>query len=130
MMRQMLLGVALLVTIGSTGCNLLPQRCTNCQTNMNQPQARQAGYMPNQQVMQASSVLQQQGRMQMPAQAMQPPGMMQMPSQAMQPPGMMQMPSQAMQQQAGPPTAAYSYPYYTTRAPRDFLMNNPPSIGP
>jgi hypothetical protein len=117
MMRQMLLGVALLVTIGSTGCNLLPQRCTNCQPNMNQPQARQAGYMPNQQVMQASSVLQQQGRMQMPAQAMQPPGMMQMPA-------------QAMQQQAGPPTAAYSYPYYTTRAPRDFLMSNPPSIGP
>ncbi|HMP80620.1 MAG TPA: hypothetical protein PKD54_14290 [Pirellulaceae bacterium] len=23
----------------------------------------------------------------------------------------------------------YAYPYYTTRGPRDFLMNNPPSIG-
>jgi len=31
---------------------------------------------------------------------------------------------------AGPPTSTYGYPYYTTRAPRDFLMNNPPSIGP
>jgi hypothetical protein len=30
----------------------------------------------------------------------------------------------------GPPTGAYAYPYYTVRAPRDFLLNNPPSIGP
>jgi hypothetical protein len=29
-----------------------------------------------------------------------------------------------------PPSAAYAYPYYTIRAPRDFLLNNPPSIGP
>ncbi|MDY0165660.1 MAG: hypothetical protein RBS80_03905 [Thermoguttaceae bacterium] len=32
--------------------------------------------------------------------------------------------------QAGPPTGAIAYPYYTTRGPRDFLANNPPSIGP
>ncbi|MFV1964694.1 MAG: hypothetical protein ACC628_04680 [Pirellulaceae bacterium] len=31
--------------------------------------------------------------------------------------------------QPGPPTASYAYPYYTTRAPRDFLLDNPPSIG-
>lgn len=31
---------------------------------------------------------------------------------------------------AGPPTSTYAYPYYTTRAPRDFLLDNPPSIGP
>jgi hypothetical protein len=30
----------------------------------------------------------------------------------------------------GPPTGAVAYPYYTTRGPRDFLVNNPPSIGP
>lgn len=30
---------------------------------------------------------------------------------------------------AGPPTATYAYPYYTIRGPRDFLLNNPPSIG-
>jgi hypothetical protein len=30
----------------------------------------------------------------------------------------------------GPPTAAITYPYYTTRGPRDFLAQNPPSIGP
>ena len=30
----------------------------------------------------------------------------------------------------GPPTPAVTYPYYTTRGPRDFLMDNPPSIGP
>lgn len=29
----------------------------------------------------------------------------------------------------GPPTAQVAYPYYTIRGPRDFLMNNPPSIG-
>jgi hypothetical protein len=29
----------------------------------------------------------------------------------------------------GPATGAVTYPYYTTRGPRDFLMNNPPSIG-
>ena len=40
---------------------------------------------------------------------------------------------QGMYQQAGPagpPTANVAYPYYTLRAPRDFLMANPPSIGP
>jgi hypothetical protein len=31
---------------------------------------------------------------------------------------------------SGPQAAAVAYPYYTTRGPRDFLMNNPPSIGP
>ena len=33
----------------------------------------------------------------------------------------------------GPPLQqmpAVAYPYYTTRGPRDFLQNNPPSIGP
>jgi hypothetical protein len=31
---------------------------------------------------------------------------------------------------AGPATGAITYPYYTTRGPRDFLAKNPPSIGP
>jgi hypothetical protein len=30
----------------------------------------------------------------------------------------------------GPPVGQTAYPYYTTRGPRDFLMCNPPSIGP
>ncbi|TWT78063.1 hypothetical protein Pla123a_08520 [Posidoniimonas polymericola] len=30
----------------------------------------------------------------------------------------------------GPAVAQTAYPYYTTRGPRDFLMANPPSIGP
>ena len=30
---------------------------------------------------------------------------------------------------AGPPTAQTAYPYYTIRGPRDFLVDNPPSIG-
>lgn len=30
----------------------------------------------------------------------------------------------------GMPGAQVRYPYYTTRGPRDFLMANPPSIGP
>ena len=29
----------------------------------------------------------------------------------------------------GPTTPTVGYPYYTTRAPRDFLVNNPPTIG-
>jgi len=29
----------------------------------------------------------------------------------------------------GPSTAQVAYPYYTTRGPRDFLIDNPPSIG-
>jgi len=29
-----------------------------------------------------------------------------------------------------PPTGQVAYPYYTVRGPRDFLSNNPPSIGP
>jgi hypothetical protein len=32
--------------------------------------------------------------------------------------------------QPGPPVANTAYPYYTLRGPRDFLLNNPPSIGP
>jgi hypothetical protein len=31
---------------------------------------------------------------------------------------------------AGPPTGGVTYPYYTTRGPRDFLAKNPRSIGP
>lgn len=31
---------------------------------------------------------------------------------------------------APPSTGAITYPYYTTRGPRDFLAKNPPSIGP
>jgi hypothetical protein len=30
----------------------------------------------------------------------------------------------------GPPVAQVAYPYYTVRGPRDFLRNNPPTIGP
>ncbi|MEO1496445.1 MAG: hypothetical protein AAFV43_04770 [Planctomycetota bacterium] len=30
----------------------------------------------------------------------------------------------------GPPVGQVGYPYYTVRGPRDFLMANPPTIGP
>jgi hypothetical protein len=30
----------------------------------------------------------------------------------------------------GPPVAQTAYPYYTLRGPRDFFLDNPPSIGP
>lgn len=36
----------------------------------------------------------------------------------------------APEEPRGPQTGTYAYPYYTTRGPRDFLRNNPPSIGP
>ena len=29
----------------------------------------------------------------------------------------------------GPPTAAVSYPYYTVRGPRDYFLDDPPTIG-
>jgi hypothetical protein len=31
---------------------------------------------------------------------------------------------------AGGPVGQYAYPYYTIRGPRDYLVDNPPSIGP
>lgn len=33
-------------------------------------------------------------------------------------------------QYGGPATGAVTYPYYTTRGPRDFLAKDPRSIGP
>ena len=30
----------------------------------------------------------------------------------------------------GPASPTITYPYYTTRAPRDYFLDNPPSIGP
>jgi len=30
----------------------------------------------------------------------------------------------------GPPVAQTAYPYYTVRGPRDFLLDNPPNLGP
>lgn len=30
---------------------------------------------------------------------------------------------------AGPPVGTYAYPYYTLRGPRDFLVDDPPSLG-
>ncbi len=35
------------------------------------------------------------------------------------------MPGPAM----GPPAPTVTYPYYTTRGPRDYFLNNPPTIG-
>ncbi len=31
---------------------------------------------------------------------------------------------------AGPPTGSVTYPYYTVRGPRDFLLDSPPGIVP
>ena len=30
---------------------------------------------------------------------------------------------------AGPPVGTYAYPYYTLHGPRDFLADDPPSLG-
>jgi len=32
--------------------------------------------------------------------------------------------------QPGPPTGSVTYPYYTLHGPRDFLVSDPPPIGP
>ena len=61
--------------------------------------------------------------------------MQQAPQQVMQAQAQQMMQAQAMapanptMQQAGPAGAAYAYPYYTVRGPRDFFMKNPPSLG-
>lgn len=31
---------------------------------------------------------------------------------------------------SGPPAAQVAYPYYTVRGPRDFLLDDPPALGP
>lgn len=41
-----------------------------------------------------------------------------------------QVPDQCQQAQQPGPGGAVSYPYYTTRGPRDFLETHPQSIGP
>jgi hypothetical protein len=38
-------------------------------------------------------------------------------------------PPETLGQQGGPPTGTATYPYYTTRGPRDFLQKNPPGLG-
>ncbi|MEX0937442.1 MAG: hypothetical protein WDZ59_06245 [Pirellulales bacterium] len=38
-------------------------------------------------------------------------------------------PPATLGQQGGPPSGTVSYPYYTTRGPRDFLQKNPPGLG-
>ncbi len=35
-----------------------------------------------------------------------------------------------MEAAPGMSAGAVAYPYYTTRGPRDYFQNNPPSIGP
>lgn len=30
---------------------------------------------------------------------------------------------------SGPPVGTYAYPYYTVRGPRDYFVDNPPTIG-
>ncbi len=37
--------------------------------------------------------------------------------------------AEAEAMEAGPPTGATGYPYYTTRGPRDYFTNEPMSIG-
>ncbi len=106
-MRQLLLLCAAMALFASSGCKMLPTRCTNC----GQDQAKMQ-QQANQQVMQQQAnqqVMQAQAQQMMPAQAMAP--------------------ANPMMQQAGPASAAYAYPYYTVRGPRDFFMKNPPSIG-
>ena len=101
MMRQMFLLLAAVALIASSGCKVLEKNCSNC----GQKQA-----------------MMQQTPQQMPQQVMQAQAQQVMQAQAMAP-------ANPMMQQSGPATAAYAYPYYTVRGPRDFFMKNPPSIG-
>lgn len=105
MMRQVFLLLAAVALIAGSGCKMLEKNCTNCgQKQAMMQQAPQQMMQPApQQVMQA------QAQQMMQAQAMAP--------------------ANPMMQQAGPAGAAYAYPYYTIRGPRDFFMKNPPSLG-
>ena len=107
MMRQMFLLLAAVALIASSGCKVLEKNCSNC--GQKQAMMQQA---PQQMMQQApQQVMQAQAQQVMQAQA-----------QAMAP-------ANPMMQQAGPAGAAYAYPYYTVRGPRDFFMKNPPSLG-
>ena len=107
MMRQMFLLLAAVALIASSGCKVLEKNCSNC--GQKQAMMQQA---PQQMMQQApQQVMQAQAQQVMQAQA-----------QAMAP-------ANPMMQQSSPATAAYAYPYYTVRGPRDFFMKNPPSPG-
>ena len=105
MMRQVFLLLAAVALIAGSGCKMLEKNCTNC----GQKQARMQ--QAPQQMMQHA-----------PQQAMQAQAQQMMQAQAMAP-------ANPAMQQAGPAGAAYAYPYYTVRGPRDFFMKNPPSLG-
>ena len=45
-------------------------------------------------------------------------------------PGMARSGDQRYNFQPGPPVGQTAYPYYTVRGPRDFLLDNPPQLGP
>ena len=113
MMRQMFLLLAAVALIASSGCKVLEKNCSNC--GQKQAMMQQA---PQQMMQQAPQQMMQQAPQQM---------MQQTPQQVMQAQAMA--PANPMMQQSGPATAAYAYPYYTVRGPRDFFMKNPPSIG-
>ena len=105
MMRQVFLLLAAVALIAGSGCKMLEKNCTNC----GQKQARMQ-QAPQQMMQQApQQVMQAQAQQMMQAQAMAP--------------------ANPTMQQAGPAGAAYAYPYYTVRGPRDFFMKNPPSLG-
>ena len=113
MMRQVFLLLAAVALIAGSGCKMLEKNCTNC----GQKQARMQ-QAPQQMMQQAPQQMMQQA----PQQVMQAQAQQMMQAQAMAP-------ANPAMQQAGPAGAAYAYPYYTVRGPRDFFMKNPPSLG-
>ena len=117
MMRQMFLLLAAVALIASSGCKVLEKNCSNC--GQKQAMMQQT---PQQMMQQMPQQMPQQMMQQTPQQVMQAQAQQMMQAQAMAP-------ANSMMQQSGPGTAAYAYPYYTVRAPRDFFMKNPPSIG-
>ncbi len=121
MMRQMFLLLAAVALIASSGCKVLEKNCSNCgqkQAMMQQAPQQMMQQTPQQMMQQMPQQMMQQA----PQQVMQAQAQQMMQAQAMAP-------ANSMMQQSGPGTAAYAYPYYTVRGPRDFFMKNPPSLG-
>ncbi|MEC8558267.1 MAG: hypothetical protein VXZ82_24935 [Planctomycetota bacterium] len=101
-MNRVLLGLALVVTIScSTGCEILNNKCRSCKTCASGCRPSTIGWQRGGTDYQRFLTKNcNRSCKTMPASGVGSPG-----------------------------AAQVAYPYYTTRGPRDFFVNNPPTIG-
>ena len=126
-MKRFILFAAAALLLGNTGCSHGIMQGRGRQTLRQGHAARQAG---GEGVL--GRALLGHRRAGPPSAAQAAPGH-QYPSAAQATPGHQYPPGgyypPSMASQPGPPGGTVAYPYYTLRGPRDFLLDNPPSIG-